>query len=123
VAFQPNEVHTHHLLSHWPLHPPPGRQPYAHQPYPAARLDDPDDQLFVASSRGGKRTLVPRDRWKFARVENGQLIPDDRYVWLDGGFQPGTWYDVVFTTRICPVVGTGLLAIRDSTAWLRDGAD
>jgi hypothetical protein len=123
VAFQPNEVHSHHHLSHWPLHPPPGRQPYSHQPYPAARLDDPADQLFVRSSRSGERSLLAREKWRFARVDNDKLIPDDRYVWVEGGFQPGTWYEVVYTTRICPVVGTGLLAIRDSTAWLRDGSD
>ena len=106
VAFQPNEAHSHHHLSHWPLHPPPGRQPYAHHPYPAARVDDASDRLFVRSSRGGTRTLVPRDRWKFAREESGQVIADDRYVWLEGGFQPCVCYAVEYTTRICPVVVT-----------------
>ena len=35
-----------------------------------------------------------------------------------GGFRPGLWYEVTYTTRICPVVGTGLLATRDSFDWL-----
>lgn len=122
IAFQPNERQTYHHLSHWPLYPPPGRQPYAHQPYPAANVDDPDAQLFAAASRGGERTPIARDKWRFARDEGGRPVADDSYVWLEGGFQPGTWYEVVYTTRICPVVGTGLLAIRDSTAWLRHGA-
>src|SRR5919199_791230 len=30
VAFQPNEHHAYHLLSHWPLHPPPGRQDFTY---------------------------------------------------------------------------------------------
>ncbi len=119
VAFQPNEVHTYHLLSHWPLHPPPGRQPYAHQPYPAADVNDPGAVLTVRDSRVGPRTSVPRDKWRFAREENGRPVADDSYVWLEGGFQKGKWYEVVYTTRICPVVGTGLLATRDSVAWLR----
>src|SRR5206468_3403664 len=34
IAFQPNEVQTHHHLSHWPLYPPPGRQTFLHRPYP-----------------------------------------------------------------------------------------
>ena len=122
VSFQPNEPQTYHHLSHWPLYPPPGRQPYAHQPYAAADVDEPDAQLFSSQGRGGDRTLIPRERWRFARDENGRPVADDAFVWLEGGFQPGVWYDVVYTTRICPVVGTGLLAIRDSTAWLRDGA-
>src|SRR5579859_2852882 len=119
VAFQPNETHPHHLLSHWPLHPPPGRQPYAHQPYPTADVNDPGAELTVRDSRGGQRTIVPRDKWRFARDDGGRPVPDDAYVWLDGGFVSGKWYEVVYTTRVCPVVGTGLLATRDSVAWLR----
>ncbi len=119
IAFQPNETHSHHLLSHWPLHPPPGRQPYAHQPYPAADLYEPTAELTVRDSPGGPRTVVPRDKWRFARRVDGQPVPDDAYVWLEGGFLKGHWYEVVYMTRICPVVGTGLLATRDSVSWLR----
>jgi hypothetical protein len=120
VAFQPNETHTYHHLSHWPLYPPPGRQPFGHQPYPAADVNDPSAELTVRDTRGsGARTVIPRDRWRFARDENGQPVADDSYIWLEGGFEKGRWYEVVYTTRVCPVVGTGLLAIRDSAAWLR----
>jgi Alpha/beta hydrolase domain len=119
IAFQPNEAHASHLLSHWPLHPPPGRQPFAHKPYPAADVDEPTAELTVRDSAGGPRTVVPRERWRFARDDGGRPVPDDRYVWLEGGFLPGHWYEVVYTTRICPVVGSGFLATRDSVAWLR----
>lgn len=119
VAFQPNEPHASKLLSHWPLHPPPGRQPYAHQPYNAADVNEPGAILVSRTSRGGSPTVIARDKWRFAREESGQPITDDAYVWLDGGFQPGVWYEVTYTTRVCPVVGTGLLATRDSVAWLR----
>jgi hypothetical protein len=124
VAFQPNEAHSYHLLSHWPLHPAPGRQMLAHQPYPAADLDEQTAELTVRDWAGGSRTPIPRARWRFARDEHGRLEPvaDDRYVWLDGGFQPGRWYEVTYTTRVCPIVGTGLLATRDCVAWLRHAA-
>src|SRR5437868_9084643 len=72
VAFQPNESHSHHLLSHWPLHPPPGHQPFAHQPYPAADVHEPDAELTVSESRDGARTVVPRTRWRFAREADGR---------------------------------------------------
>ncbi|HEY1294310.1 MAG TPA: alpha/beta hydrolase domain-containing protein [Chloroflexota bacterium] len=124
VAFQPNEAHTYHRLAHWPLHPRPGAQAFLHQPYPAADVDEGDAQLWVADSRGGARSLIPRERWRFARQagegESGQLVADDTHVWLEGGFESGRWYEVVYTTRICPVVGTGFLATRDSVAWLRN---
>jgi hypothetical protein len=119
VAFQPNDVHSHHHLSHWPLHPPPGRQPYAHQPYYAADVNEPNAVLYSRPSRTGPRTVVPRERWRFARDEGGRPVADDACIWLADGFHPGTWYEVMYITRICPVVGTGLLATRDSVAWLR----
>jgi hypothetical protein len=66
--------------------------------------------------------LIPRNRWRFARSEGGQPVADDAHVWLEGGFQPGKWYQVTYTTRICPVVGTGLVATRDCVSWLRHAA-
>jgi hypothetical protein len=120
VAFQPNEPHPCHRLAHWPLHPRPGAQPLFHAAYPAADVDAPDARLTVADSRGGEASPIPRERWRFARDVDGQPVADDAYVWLEGGFQPGRWYEVTYTTRICPVVGTGLLAMRDAVAWLRN---
>jgi Alpha/beta hydrolase domain len=123
IAFQPNEPHAYQLLAHWPLHPPPGKQYLSHKPYPAADVDEPDAQLTVRDWAAGPSTLIPREQWRFAREGDGQVVADDRYVWLEGGFVSGRWYEVTYTTRICPVVGTGLLATRDSVAWLRYSAD
>jgi len=122
IAFQPNAAHAHHLLSHWPLHPAPGQQPYAHQPYPAADVNEPTAEMTVRAAVAGPRTVIPRERWRFARDEHGAPVSDDAYVWLEGGFLAGHWYEVVYTTRACPVVGTGLLATRDCVAWLRHDA-
>src|SRR5207248_5313590 len=43
----------------------------------------------------------------------------DTHVALDGGFQPFHWYELVYRTSHCPVVGTGLLAVRDFVSHLR----
>jgi hypothetical protein len=118
VAFQPNEPHRFHRLAHWPLHPQPGRQAMYHHVYPAADVNDADAELWAGPNRGAT-SLVPRSRWRFAREQDGQVIADDSHVWLDSGFESGTWYEFTYTTRICPVVGTGLLATRDAVAWLR----
>lgn len=122
VAFQPNAAHADQLLSHWPLHPGPGQQALAHQPYPAADVNEPTAELTVRDAVAGPSSVIPRERWRFAREEHGVPVSDDSYVWLDGGFQPGRWYELVYTTRVCPVVGTGLLATRDCVAWLRHDA-
>jgi hypothetical protein len=120
IPFQPNAAHAYHLLSHWPLHPAPGQQAFAHQPYPAADANESGAELTVRDSVAGPSTVVPRDRWRFARADDrGVVVSDDAYVWLEGGFLPGRWYEVTYTTRACPVVGTGLVATRDCVAWLR----
>jgi hypothetical protein len=110
VTFQPNEFSREHLLAD-----------RVHQPYPAARVDDPAAMLSVADWRGGEATPVARERWRFARDSAAGPIPDDAHIWLDEGFQPGKVYTVVYRTRRSPVVGAGLLAMRDCVAWLRHG--
>src|SRR5438874_9029826 len=119
VAFQPNERHLSHRLAHWPLHPQPGRQAFLHQAYPAADMNEPGAQLTVSETRGGPTTVIPRERWRFALETNGGPVADDAHVWLGSGFEPGKWYEVIYTTRVCPVVGAGLLATRDVVSWLR----
>ena len=93
-----------------------------HQPYAAAGTEQPDAVLSERDFPGAPRRTVPRERWRFARLEDGRVIPDDTYVHLDGGFQSGVLYDLVYTTRVCPVVGAGMLALRDGTSFLRHGS-
>ena len=119
VAFQPNQRHAYQRLAHWPLHPAPGDQAFLHQPYPAADVEDSSAELSVQDSRSGPAKRIPRNLWRFAREEHGAPVSDDSHVWLDGGFEAGKWYTVTYTTRICPVAGTGLLATRDCVSWLR----
>ncbi len=125
IAFQPYESHPAHLLSHWPLHPAPGRQAVHSPALPGRRRRrgrrraDRPRHLQRPAAGDPARPLALRPRRE--RPPGGRR----RYVWLDGAFQPGAWYEVIYTTRICPVVGTGLLATRDSASWLRysDAAD
>jgi hypothetical protein len=42
-------------------------------------------------------------------------------VALDGGFEPGKIYELVYRAENPPLVGLGLLAVRDAAAWLRSG--
>jgi len=114
VWFQPDAPVRHKLLA--------DRQ---HQPYNAADLDQPDAMLRVRDWPDGPPALIPRDRWRFARDEGGTPVPDDGYIWMAEGFMPGKVYEAIYRTRRCPVVGAGLLAVRDSVTFLRhsDAAD
>ncbi|MCC6174953.1 MAG: hypothetical protein IT305_06585 [Chloroflexi bacterium] len=108
VEFQPNIPAVDKLLAN-----------RVHTPYPTVDVDDPAAELTVRDWPGGARTTIPRERWRFARDEGGQPVADPAYVWLAGGFETGKMYEVVYTTNNCPVVGTGLLAVRDFSAYLR----
>jgi hypothetical protein len=90
-----------------------------HRPYPAADLEQADARLIARDDPNGTRHEVPRDRWRFARVENGVAVPDATFVALDEGFEPGRWYEVIYRTNVSPVVGAGLLAVRDAVSFLR----
>ena len=49
------------------------------------------------------------------------MVPDADHVYLAAGFVPGKIYHVVYATTGAPVIGLGLLAARDTVAFLRYG--
>jgi hypothetical protein len=113
VQFQPNARAYNQLLAD-----------RVHRPYPAADVNDPDAVLTVRDWPGGPRTTIPRDQWRFARGGT-EPTADDTTIWLGTEFKSGKVYEVVYRTRRCPIVGTGLLAVRDCAAFLHrsDAAD
>ena len=92
-----------------------------HQAYPANNLEDPDAVMTVQEHEDAPEAIVPRGQWSFARLENGQVIPDARHVYCAAGFEPGKVYQVIYSTTGAPVVGLGLLATRDIATFLRYG--
>ncbi len=112
VEFIPNELQQTRLLAN-----------RIHQPYPTADVNDPDAQLFVREYEDDERRLIPRDEWQFARETDGEVIASSEHVYLESGFHPGKLYDVVYTTRHAPVVGCGLLAVREIASFLRYDTD
>ena len=108
LRFQPSQAHAVHLLAD-----------RVHHPYPAADTDEADATLTVRDFDDDAPRTIPRDQWRFAREEGGSLVPDTEHFWLDGGFVPGKIYELVYTTSHSPVVGAGLLAIRDIASFLK----
>ena len=92
-----------------------------HRPYPAADLDERGAVLLVRDQPDAEAITIERSRWRFARVESGKVVPDARYVWLEGGFEKGRIYQIAYTAIGAPVVGLGIAALRDSAAWLKHG--
>lgn len=92
-----------------------------HRPYPTNHLESWDSVLTVQDHEDGEETVIPRERWAFAKLVDGRRVPDAAHVTLDGGFEAGKVYRVLYETSHAPVVGLGMLATRDIAAWLRYG--
>ena len=94
-----------------------------HAPIPPLDPEDPAAELWVREHLSDTPVRIPRDRWAFARGEEGAALPGPGSVSLAGGFEAGRIYDLLYTPAECPVVGAGLLAMRDLAAWTRRSAD
>jgi hypothetical protein len=107
VEFRPDVELPHHRLSDSsPL--------FEFRDYPVADPNDPEASLTVRTSPLGDKRLLPRESWRFA---------DEVTVVVDGGFQPFHWYELIYRTAVAPVIGAGLLAVRDLASWLRESYD
>jgi hypothetical protein len=89
----------------------PGRPPLAFAAYPTSDVDDPEATLRVRVAQMGPSEIIPRSAWSFTSPTT---------LALEGGFQPNRWYELIYRSSRAPVVGTGLLAVRDFGAYLRD---
>lgn len=92
-----------------------------HQPYPTNHLESWESVLTVQEHEDAPETVIPREKWAFAHLVDGRRVPDAAHVTMDGGFEAGKVYRVVYETPHAPLVGLGLLATRDIVAWLRHG--
>ena len=110
VTFQPNTVVQSQYLSD-----------RGHRAYPADRLEDWESVMTVQDDEDAREHVIPRKQWWFGRYEDGRLIPDPCYVHVEGGFQPGKVYQVIYSTTGAPVAGLGLLATRDIASHLKYG--
>jgi len=85
-------------------------------------VDDPASAKNVLTMRDtptGARQIVPRSQWSFAHSVDAKLVSDPHFVHLDGGFQPGKIYEIVYEAKDPAVVGTGLAAVRDFLSYLK----
>jgi hypothetical protein len=81
-----------------------------HKSYPVADAKSADAFMTVRNATIAPPQRIPREKWHFI---------DDSLVALDGGFEPGRIYDVVYRARDPRVVGTGLAGTRDLISFLK----
>ena len=111
--FTPSQKRDDMPLGHILLGPGGGKS------YP---VDDPANSknvLTVRDTPEGPRRTIPRGQWSFGHSADGKLVNDPHFIHLDGGFQPGKIYEVVYESKDPVVVGTGLAAVRDFLSYLK----
>ena len=99
-----------------------------HGSYPPAADGEKKATLTKRSAEKGKREVVPRDQWKlvnigFRPLTQGvaQTLPEIRLE-IDGGFEPGVLYELIYEGEGSLVQGVGLAGVRDLISFLRHDA-
>ena len=85
-------------------------------------VDDPNSVnniLTVRETPEGQRQTIARNRWSFAHTVDDHLVTDPHYIRLEGGFQPGKIYEVVYEAKDPAVAGLGLASVRDFLSYLK----
>ena len=92
-----------------------------HRPLTAAPGKDDLAVLFVRDYEDGEDTVVAKSSWRFAKESAPAEVESSReHIHLDGGFEPGKIYQLVYRTDRAPLAGAGLLALRDVAPFLRE---
>ena len=81
-----------------------------HQGYLALEPNAPENVMTVRDEPTAKGQVIPRTRWRFT---NGLTVT------LDGGFEPGRIYDVLYKTADPRVLGCGLAGTRDLISFFK----
>jgi hypothetical protein len=87
--------------------------------YPPLEPDNPDYRLTEREGLASAPRLIPRDQWRFGRMENGTVVFDPNWVTLKGGFRAGMTYEVTYQSQNPPVAGLGFAAVRDLASALK----
>ncbi|MGA8530744.1 MAG: alpha/beta hydrolase domain-containing protein [Acidobacteriaceae bacterium] len=98
--------------------------------YPVANPDDPRNVLTVRDTPTGPRTVISRTQWNFIPPGAPRFVPIAQgrrleaphgSIHLNGGFQPGRIYELVYVVKDPVVAGLGFAAVRDFVSWLKYG--
>ena len=106
-------------LRHATIGNPPPAYPPADLAQPAARLISVGSETAAGVQRDVR--VVPRADWAFADCRTVPFpgAPDATRLCVKGGFDPARLYQLAYTVRDPLVLGLGLAATRDITAFFR----
>lgn len=81
-----------------------------HEAYPVLDPASAENVMTVRDNRTDPPQSVPHQKWRWA---------DGQTVAIDGGFEPGRIYDVVYRTKDPKVVGVCLAGTRDISSFFK----
>jgi hypothetical protein len=81
-----------------------------HTPYPVVDAASAENRMVVRTIPTDPPAEIPRSRWRFTNAGT---------VTLDGGFEAGLIYDVIYRARDPRVVGVGLAGTRDIVSFFK----
>lgn len=87
--------------------------------YPVDDPASPKNVLTVRDTPEGLRQTIPRTQWSFVHTVDGQLATDPHFLHLEGGFQAGKIYELVYEVKNPVVAGLGLASVRDFLSYLK----
>ncbi|HYJ06117.1 MAG TPA: alpha/beta hydrolase domain-containing protein [Chthoniobacterales bacterium] len=87
--------------------------------YYAWHADDPANVLTVRDAPMAKRRVIPIKEWDFVGSTGAKSEPGPRTIRLNGGFEPGKIYEVVYRARDPAIAGLGFAAVRDFASYLK----
>jgi hypothetical protein len=81
-----------------------------HIPYPVVEPEGREHVMYVRTLPSDPPEMISRERWRFTAAGT---------VTLNGGFEAGRIYDVVYRARDPRVVGVGLAGTRDLVSYFK----
>ena len=108
------------VRSDWVVNEPVGELGLGHRGHTAympAAVEDPRNVLTVRDARTGTRRILDRATWRFTDLTDAAV--GQPKIFLDGGFESGHIYELVYVAREPRVSGAGLAAIRDIVSYAK----
>jgi hypothetical protein len=91
-----------------------------HIPYPVVDPQSREHVMYVRTLPSDPPQMISREQWRFTTPPAGAAATTGpNSVTLDGGFEPGRIYDVVYRARDPRVVGVGLAGTRDIVSFFK----
>ena len=93
---------------------PPGQAPF-----PVVVPEAPVHVLTVRYVVDGPRDTIPRSEWEFVVAADGPSAGRPEAITLNGGFEAGRIYELVYRAQDPKVNGLGLAVVRDVMAYTK----